>query len=209
MLTQDPSNSHFLFSGSLLAEPAAIYDQPSEETYRSVGFVKALRLPADLYRNFIERFYSSTDLLAVRKVEERLRRTFLFSDAVTNPILFSLAKNCRITELHAGEKFTGEPEHLHLIGKGRLSMGEKEGAPVVGKGEFWGSDSMFQSISPNAQDKEGGAEPLPSAIALDGCEIYSVPLRLVARIPVVRWKLFEAFRNTHPYAAPRYRGTAR
>jgi hypothetical protein len=46
-------------------------------------------------------------------------------------------------------------------------------------------------------------------IALDACEIYSVPLRLVSRIPVVRWKLFEAFRNAHPYAAPRYRGTAR
>jgi hemerythrin len=103
MLTPDPRNSHFLFSGSLLAEPAAIYNQPSEETYRSVGFVKALRLPSDLYRNFIERFFSSADLLEVRKVEERLRRTFLFSDAVTNPILFSLAKNCRITELHAGE----------------------------------------------------------------------------------------------------------
>jgi hypothetical protein len=43
--------------------------------------------------------------------------------------------------------------------------------------------------------------------ALDSCEVYSVPLRLVSRIPVVRWKLFEAFRNTHPYAAPRYRGT--
>ena len=209
MLTQDPRNSHFLFSGSLLAEPAAIYDQPSDETYRSVGFVKALRLPSDLYRNFIERFYSSADLLAVRKVEERLRRTFLFSDAVTNPILFSLAKNCRITELHAGEKFPDDPEHLHLVGKGRLSMGDKEGAPVLGMGEFWGSDVLFQSMSPKVHEQQAGPEHLMPAIALDSCELYSVPLRLVSRIPVVRWKLFEAFRNTHPYAAPRYRGTAR
>jgi hemerythrin len=210
MLTQDPSNSHFLFSGSLLAESAAIYDQPSDETYRSVGFVKALRLPSDLYRNFIERFYSSSDLLSVRKVEERLRRTFLFSDAVTNPILFSLAKNCRITDLHAGETFAGDPEQLHLIGKGRLSMGDKEGAPVLGKGEFWGSDSLFQSMKPDAKEQPAAdAATPPPAIALDSCEIYSVPLRLVTRIPVVRWKLFEAFRNTHPYAAPRYRGTAR
>jgi hypothetical protein len=51
--------------------------------------------------------------------------------------------------------------------------------------------------------------PPPKLTALDSCEIYSVPLRLVSRIPVVRWKLFEAFRNTHPYAAPRYRGTPR
>jgi hypothetical protein len=101
------------------------------------------------------------------------------------------------------------PEHLHLIGKGRLSMGDKDGAPVLGKGEFWGSDSLFQSMSPNAQEQKAAPEPLPQAIALDRCEIYSVPLPMVARIPVVRWKLFEAFRNTHPYAAPRYRGTAR
>jgi hypothetical protein len=56
-----------------------------------------LRLPADLYRNFIERFFSSSELLEARKVEEKLRRTFLFSDAVTNTTLFSLRSNCTIT----------------------------------------------------------------------------------------------------------------
>ena len=209
MLTQDPSNSHFLFSGSLLGESAAIYNRQSEETYRSVGFVQALRLPSDLYRNFIERFHSSTELIEVRKVEEKLRRTFLFSDAVTNTTLFSLARNCRITEVHAGEHFVGDPEQIHLIGMGRLCVGEGEGAQVLGKGEFWGSDSLFSAMSEKGKAQQGLAEPPHAFIALDSCEIYSVPLKLVSRIPVVRWKLFEAFRNTHPYAAPRYRGTAR
>ncbi len=209
MLTRDPSNSHFLFSGSLLGESAAIYNRESEETYRSVGFVQALRLPSDLYRNFIERFYSSTELIEVRKVEEKLRRTFLFSDAVTNTTLYSLAKNCRITQVHAGEHFVGDPDQMHLIGAGRLGMGEGEGAQVLGKGEFWGSDSLFSAMSEKARVQQSLTEPTRSLTALDSCEIYSVPLKLVARIPVVRWKLFEAFRNTHPYAAPRFRGTPR
>ena len=209
ILTQDPGSTHFLFSGSLLAESAAINNQESEDTYRSVGFVKALRLPSDLYRNFVERFFSSAELLKVRKVEERLRRTFLFSDAVTNSTLFYLAKNCTITRLHAGRHFSGEPQHLHLIGKGRLSKGEDEKAPVLGKGEFWGSDSLFAAVSRTATGHDTAEEPENGLIALDSCEIYSVPLKLVSRIPVVRWKLFEAFRNAHPYAAPRYRGTAR
>ncbi|MCM2288205.1 MAG: cyclic nucleotide-binding domain-containing protein [Sulfuritalea sp.] len=208
ILTQDPGSTHFLFSGSLLAESAAINNQESEDTYRSVGFVQALRLPSDLYRNFVERFFSSAELLKVRKVEERLRRTFLFSDAVTNSTLFSLAKNCSITRLHAGKHFSGEEHHLHLIGKGRLARGEDENAPVLGKGEFWGADSLFAAVSRgSAQDVTTEAEDI--LVALDSCEIYSVPLKLVSRIPVVRWKLFEAFRNAHPYAAPRYRGTAR
>ncbi|MFA4969858.1 MAG: cyclic nucleotide-binding domain-containing protein [Sulfuritalea sp.] len=209
MLTQDPSNSHFLFSGSLLGESAAIYNRESEETYRSVGFVQALRLPSDLYRNFIERFYSSTELIEVRKVEEKLRRTFLFSDAVTNTTLFSLAKHCRITQVHAGEHFVGDPDQIHLVGMGRICAGEGEGAQVLGKGEFWGSDGLFSSMSEKGKGQQGTAESSHAFVALDGCEIYSVPLKLVSRIPVVRWKLFEAFRNTHPYAAPRFRGTPR
>ena len=204
MLAADPINSHFLFSGSILAESAAIHHCASEATYRSVGFVQALRLPADLYRNFIERFYSSEDLLKVRRIEERLRNTFLFSDAVTNATLFSLAKNCSITQLHPGEIFHGDAHALHLIARGRLALGQSETAPVLCKGEFWGSDGLFESA-----DRQADRAAVPELVALDGCEIFSVPLHQVSRIPVVRWKLFEAFRNAHPYAAPRYRGTAR
>lgn len=209
MLTQDPSNSHFLFSGSLLAESAAVYDRPSEETYRSVGFVKALRLPSDLYRNFIERFYSSAELLEVRRVEEKLRRTFLFSDAVTNITLFSLARNCAITQVRAGEDFTATDDQMHLIGQGRVAMGRREDSPVLGKGEFWGSDSLFADMTEQTKDARAQTEIAYRVTALDQCEIYSVPLRLVSRIPAVRWKLFEAYRNAHPYAKPRYRGTPR
>lgn len=207
VLTGDPSNTHFLFSGSVLAESAAIHATASEETYRTVGFVQALRLPSDLYRSFVERFFSSDELLAIRKVEEKLRRTFLFSDAVTNTTLFMLAKNCHIARVAAGRKFKGLPQHIHLIGRGRLARGKGEKAPVLGKGEFWGFDELFEAMTPAG----AAVETLPESplLALDSCEVYSVPLSLVARIPVVRWKLFEAFRGTHPYATPRYRGTAR
>ena len=205
-LTQDPGSAHFLFSGSVLAESAAINDIPSEETYRSVGFVQALRLPTDVYRNFVTRFHSSDELLRVRKVEEKLRRTFLFSDAVTNTTLFHLARNCSISRLQAGRRFREEPNQLHLVGKGRLARGKDEKAPVIGKGEFWGYDSLFEAVS---RGHPPDPEPPQPLVGLDSGEVYSVPLKLVARIPVVRWKLFEAFRNAHPYAAPRYRGTAR
>ncbi|OHC64986.1 MAG: hypothetical protein A2045_12705 [Rhodocyclales bacterium GWA2_65_20] len=209
MLTQDPGNSHFLFSGSLLAESAAIDNRPSEETYRSVGFVQTLRLPADLYRSFITRFFSSSELIEARKIEELLRRTFLFSDAVTSITLFSLARSCRITQVARGEVFFGSAEQIHLIGTGRLATSEREGAQVLGKDEFWGADSLFEALPNDAKDQQTGAGPANTFIALDRCEIYSVPLTLVSRIPVVRWKLFEAFRGTHPHAAPRFRGTVR
>lgn len=209
MLTQDPTDSHFLFSGSVLAESAAIEDRPCEETYRSVGFVQALRLPSDLYRSFIERFFSSSELIEVRKVEKRLRNTFLFSDAVTSITLFSLAKHCHISTLAAGERFTGDVDRIHLVGKGRLSRGDGENPQVMGKGEFWGSDILFQTLPEETPDQINAGNIPQDFTALESSEIYSVPLELVSRIPVVRWKLFEAFRHSYPPAAPRYRKVAR
>ncbi len=209
MLTKDPNNSHFLFSSSLLGEFAAIQNLPSDDTYRSIGFVQALRLPADLYRSFIERFFSSTELIEIRKVEERLRRTHLLSNAIASETLFSLARACHISQLKPGEQFVGDPDQVHLVDKGRIAFGLEESARVVGKGGFWGGDSLFEMAEEYLERQLPTAAMPPAGIALESADIFSLPLRLVAHIPVVRWKLFEAFRSIHAYAAPRYRGLPR
>lgn len=209
MLTGDSPATHFLFSGSLIAEAAALNGRKTEETYRSVGFVQALRLPVDLYRNFVERFHSSADLLALRQIEERLRRSYLFSDGVTNLTLHTLAQVCQVTELHPGEYFQPADACLHIVARGRLAMGQDDPPPVLGKHAFWGSDILFQDMARGIPHQEAGLELPSQVVALDGSAVISLPLASVAHIPVVRWKLFEAFRNAHPYAAPRYRGTPR
>jgi hemerythrin len=189
----------------LIGESAAIHNQPSSETYRSLSFVQALRLPADLYRNFVQRFFSSADLLEIREVEERLRLTPLFSDAVTATTLFSLAKSCHITHLTAGVAFSQTPGQVHTIGRG--SLANRDNGMTLEMGDFWGADSLFASMSKTKNSKDPQASQ--TFVALDECEVYSLPLEAVARIPVVRWKLFEAFRNSHFYAAPRYRAGER
>lgn len=205
MLMDTPVEAHRLFSGSLIAEAAAIHHQASKETYRSLGFVQALRLPADLYRNFIERFFSSDELFQIRQVEERLRLTFLLSDAVASNTLFALAKRCQITHVKGGDTFQGMSQHVHIVGRG--SFAGSEGAPsCLHKDDFWGADSLFTAMSKPEIELESTP---PVQIALEDCEVYSLPLEAVARIPVVRWKLFEAFRNTHYYAPPRFRGSTR
>lgn len=209
MLLHGTAGTHYLFSGSLIAESAALNEAPSEDTYRSVGFVQALRLPSDLYRSFVERFFSSNELLAARKIESRLRRSFLFSDAVTNILLHRLAKSCRIVRLEAGELFCGAESHLHIVASGTLIHRNDATAQPLHRDAFWGSDSIFSTIVSTGDSSETPVPPPFTVIAVETAEVFSLPLDLVARIPVVRWKLFEAFRNTHPGANPRYREVPR
>lgn len=209
MLMPGSAGTHYLFSGSLIAESAALNDQPSADTYRSVGFVQALRLPSDLYRSFVERFFSSNELLAARKIESRLRRSFLFSDAVTNILLHKLAKACRITRLEPGELFCGPEDFLHIVSSGTLMHRNDPAAQPLRHDAFWGSDSVFSTLASSGDCSETLVPPPFTVSAVAPAEIFSLPLGLVARIPVVRWKLFEAFRNTHPSASPRYRESPR
>jgi hypothetical protein len=90
---------------------------------------------------------------------ESLRRTFLFSDAVTNTTCSSWPRTAPSPALHAGESFVGDEEKMHLVGKGRLAEGEGEDAPVRGKGEFWGSDSLFESMAEHAAHHTPSAPP--------------------------------------------------
>ena len=209
MLMPGSSGTHYLFSGSLIAESAALNDEPGEDTYRSVGFVQALRLPSDLYRSFVERFFSSNELLHARRIESRLRRTFLFSDAVANTMLHRLAKACRIVRLEAGELFCGAEGHLHIVSSGTLVHRNDATALPLHRDAFWGSDSVFSTIVSSGDSSETPVPPPFTVVAVEPAEVFSLPLNLVARIPVVRWKLFEAFRNTHPSATPRYRESPR
>jgi hemerythrin len=188
MLIDDPTATHFLFSGSLIAESAALNARESEDTYRSVGFVQLLRLPADLYRNFVERFNSSAELLEIRRTEDCLRHTFLFSDAVTSTTLHGLAKLCGINLLRAGKRFSAPADCLHIVAEGSLVLPGNTGTTRYGKDDFWGGDALFDSARLVQPPADVVAEQ-------DGTEVFSLPLELVARIPVVRWKLFEAFRN--------------
>lgn len=209
MLMPGSAGTHYLFSGSLIAESAALNDEAGKDTYRSVGFVQALRLPSDLYRSFIERFFSSDELLEVRMIESRLRRTFLFSDAVTNTMLHRLAKACRITRLEPGELFCGPEGFLHIVSSGTLMHRNDPAALPLRHDAFWGSDSVFSTLVSSGDCSETLVPPPFTVTTEEAAEIFSLPLSLVARIPVVRWKLFEAFRNTHPGASPRYRESPR
>jgi hemerythrin len=209
MLPAGTGNTHFLSAGSLIAESAVLHRRTSEETYRTASFVQALRLPADLYRSFIERFFSSTDLLEVRKTEDRLRRSYLFSDAVTNSLLHKLAKACRIARLEKEDLFCGQDGQLHIIVEGSFRHRGVQNASLLTRDMFWGFDSIFGTLASNGQRMETALPPPFTIVAESPGEIISLPLELVSRIPVVRWKLFEAFRSTHPHAGPRYRKTRR
>lgn len=70
-------------SGSFLGETPALLGIPASETCQAVSFVQALRLPRDLYVDFIARGSMRGEIVESRKTFDFLRGNWLFADGLS------------------------------------------------------------------------------------------------------------------------------
>jgi len=173
-----------LSAGAMLGEMVALYRAPSQATYRALNFVQALRLPCDLYNEFVRVNNVFDDISRLQESRQFLRRTWLFGEGLSNTTLNRIATKLRPLAYKTGQTIdpreTGE---LALVrsGKVRRMLGG-DVIDVLAPGDFFGEDvAVFDTPS------------LFHVEAVEVTEVDFVPGALLRDIPIVRWKLFETF----------------
>ena len=171
-----------LSAGAMIGELFALFQAPVTETYRSIGFVKALRIPSSLYQDFVRRNDLSAAITRIFENRQFLQRTWLFGEVVSTRTLNRLAKEMTLSRFPAGEIIDIGPESVALVVTGQVGryLGEQQ-VEVLRSGDFFGEElSIFWTPS------------MFRLRALTATEVFLVPAGLLAGIPSVRWKLFEA-----------------
>ena len=170
-----------LSAGAMIGELFALFEAPVSETYRSIGFVKALRIPSRLYQDFVRRNDLSAAITRIFENRQFLQRTWLFGEVVSTRTLNRLAKEMALSRFPAGEVIDIGPESVALVVTGQVGryLGEQQ-VEVLRSGDFFGEElSIFWTPS------------MFRLRALSATEVFLVPAGLLAGIPSVRWKLFE------------------
>jgi hemerythrin len=176
-----------LSAGSILGEAVALLDVPAPESYRAVGFVRALRIPRDLYVEFVTRSALYRQTVQSYEKREFLRSAPLFADGVSGVTLNRLVQAAEPHALSRGEVVPPPAEALLVIeaGAGRLTT-------AAGYRELLGAGSHFGAVKLAGMPIDGaGVE------ALEDLRAYSLPLEAVIELPVVRWKLLETHRRRY------------
>ncbi len=177
------SPSGLLSAGAMVGEVALMGGdgKTSPTTYRAVGFVNSIAIPADLYLAFAERNGLVEDIRALQERRAFLRSTWLCSDAISNVVLHGLARQMSLVAVAAGTVIAAEGRVM-VIRSGRVER--RLGAEVVeelGPGRAFGEETLFD------------APPLGQAVAAEPTEFYAIPAQKLGEIPVIRWKLLEQF----------------
>ena len=187
MLRSGQKRGHTLFGGALLGEMAVLMKADSQVAYRAVGFVQALRLPGDLYREFVDRNMLHRSIVQTRQESNFLRGTWLFEEGVSSVTLNRLVQAADVRMFEAGAIFAPPDSELLLIQSGSALLEKPHGrADALRPGEHFGARAL------------GGEAHRGSRVRfLEATHTYTLPAELAGSLPIVRWKLIETYRRRY------------
>jgi hemerythrin len=178
--------THFqLSSGTLIGDLPVLFGLKSTGTFRALTYVEILKIPAVLFKEFVNRHRLLGQIKKTQNTIGFLRQTWLFGESISTPVQSQIAQKMKLRKYEKGASITCEGLMLVKDGKVELSDSGTEMQnsrnEVVEKGDFWGCEQMILNKALNS-----------NAIALASSFIYSIAeTEILEQIPIVRWKLLE------------------
>lgn len=171
-------------AGSLVGEIAALHHLPAMETYRALTFVKALKIPAKLYREIVEKYTLFADIIRLMEGREFLQSTWLFGEAISYSTQNRIAGSMTGYHLEKDETFTPpKKEGLGVVKEGRAILYRgKTKVEEIKKGDFFAEDCAIYA--------KKSCHKIVADTAFDFCMI---PPHILKDIPIVQWKLIESW----------------
>lgn len=175
-----------LSAGAMLGELTAMTGKPLAETYRAANFVQALRIPLDLYKSFVQNNRLSERVTQLLDIKGFLHGNRLFGDAMSSSRLNAIASSVQSDEQPGGSIMSRNgSSHLTLVRSGAVDL--IFAGKVVERlktGDFFCESTVLFDIP-----------CLFKAVLVRDAVLYNIPAVELADVPIIRWKLLEAYES--------------
>ena len=187
MIHASNNNISTLYAGSMLGELSALYDRPSRRTYRSKSYIRALKIPARFYREFIHENGLMGEIERTQESWIFLSENKLFDEGVSYATINDLVKKISLASYSPGTEINlMQNRNVQIIKSGKIGLflGDIL-VEELGTGSFFGESSIIPGELPEKF----------KAKVIDDVEVYLIPGVLLNDIPVTRWKMFQSKRQ--------------
>jgi hemerythrin len=182
IIDSDSGLHNSLSAGSLLGDLSAMAGEASRSTYRSASSIRVLRIPSDLFIDFMKRNDVYEELEQHQERRIFLRETRLFGEMISCTILNRIAREMKSQKLSAGKGLEiDEKPSLYMIETGEIEIiSEKRSIETIGRAGYFGEERILY-----------GTHSLFEAVARKKSNIFTVPGDALDRIPIIQLKLQE------------------
>lgn len=182
MLDVKTNRIHRVSGGSFIGDLNGLYDIKSTETYRAVSFVRALKLPIDMYKKFVKRNGTFETLSQLAEKRELLQKSWLFGGSISDGIKNTIAASMQISnDISLCRSADFVRDYVGLVKEGSVTL--KLGTRVFQ--ELGPGDTMFEDHAVYGMNSIFDIE------FSDNCAVALIPTSVISEIPIVQWKLLE------------------
>lgn len=175
---------NMLSAGSLVGEMSGLTGEASRITFRSASYIRAIKIPCDLFIEFVKRNNLYDEIGHLQETRMFLRRTWLFGELTSCIIQNRIANEMKEKSFREGEalEIAGEPV-LFLLNQGEVRIfSENQTIENISKGAFFGEEKIVT-----------GTKAFFKASAVKPSKVFIIPGSTIAEIPVTLLKLQETF----------------
>ncbi|MBF0178648.1 MAG: response regulator [Magnetococcales bacterium] len=155
-----------------------------EGSYRALSHSAVLRIPAVMFRIFLENSGLYDWMAPLLEKVRRLRHTWLFGEQTSFVFLTRIAQKMEVTRMTAGEPIPPAGEHpvLWMLACGRVAMLSAHGQEVamIEPGDFFGEQGYLRDTR----------NPWNFRAAED-CELLCIRAEGLLDAPIIHWKMLE------------------
>jgi hemerythrin len=195
-------------AGSFIGELDCFGNGKARRTCRALSAVSALRIPCEIFMEFLRRTGVLDPLRKAYDNRQILQGSWLFGEMVSFPLQIRIAGAMKRRFLREDDVIAPEGRaEILLLDEGLMSifLGAR---PIenLTPGGFFGEETMMRGareLPPDWRDRfarpsmrgrgSTGAHHLFEARALLPSTLYSIPADTIEDIPVVQWKLMETY----------------
>ncbi|MBF0173717.1 MAG: bacteriohemerythrin [Magnetococcales bacterium] len=174
-----------LMAGTLLGELSALTQVPSQLTFRAASYVSAMKISAGLYQQIVNKNGLVDQIERTATIRSFLESMDLFDEGLSHPVMAGIISRLTHRTIAPGESLPSqEIEFLNVIYRGKMRR-------------FIGGDGLDQLEAGGFFGEEGAIFGVPSiyqVVAEEETEILQIRGELLKDIPIVRWKLIEAYK---------------
>ncbi|MFH1480990.1 MAG: cyclic nucleotide-binding domain-containing protein, partial [Pseudomonadota bacterium] len=134
-----------LSTGSFVGEISGMTNGEVKGTYRAFSFVKALKIPCNLYIQILKRNKIYEDIKKILEIRQFFQRTWLFGDMISCPVKNKIARSVKSVTYGKGQNLpTAGSQDLFLVMDGQIEI--YHGTHFIetqGRGGFFGEENIL------------------------------------------------------------------
>jgi hemerythrin len=182
-------------AGAMIGELDGMASESARRTCRALSHVTVLRIPRDMYQEFLGRIGLVEPLRQVQAQRQFLQGTWLFGEMVSFPMQVRLARVMQRRLVREGDLIAPQGKaEVVLLAEGLVTvfLGARS-IENLKPGGFFGEETLMRGAR---ELPPGWRQRLARSLApgaKDTHHLWAIPADAMEDLPVVQWKLMETY----------------